>query len=524
MKKITITMILVLTSILISAQEKGSYISLTLGGGFTGFDYTLQGINPGTEDGTNKHLLGGASKIEYSYYFTRHWGLSLGAGFSYYRSEGRYKGVKEENKFNLGHQLDTDLTGVNNYNLLVRLYNWEERQKGYIIDIPLMVKFQHKFGERQKHGIYAGIGAKAQIPIKTKYFINGSDFTDLRDRDNWRLSVSGDYYDKNLELGDPFADSYVSPATGFGILTNTDGLGWEDEFKMDISWSGTLEAGFLFGVSRRVDLTVGGYFDYGFNNLKKNNGRFDPLLEAPEHYLPDASNNVGHGIVYNGMLNSDKVEKYHLISYGVTLGLRVKLGKLHNPDPFDDEYFANKAAEEAEAAKEPAAPPVDTKGIEDGLDRIEKLMREMLEQQQRPNEEIQILKEKLDTVYSTMFEDGLNEAERNMMLERIYFDFGKYKLKDESKEVLDRKAEILKDNPRLRLRIIGNTCDISGDNINIPLGMNRSNAAKQYLINKGIDGNRLVTATQASNDPAAPNDSEENRKLNRRCDFEIVIF
>jgi outer membrane protein OmpA-like peptidoglycan-associated protein len=532
MKKIKLTMLLALISIIISAQEKGSYISITLGGGNTGINYSLQGIDPGVRDGSNRHLLGGLGKIEYSYYFTRHLGISLGGGISYYRTSGIYSGVHEgmNNAINLGPQIDIDETGINNYDLLVRLFNWEERQECYLVDIPLMIRYQHKFGDRQKHGLYISVGAKAQIPIKTQYSIIDSKYSDINDSDNWRLNISGYYEEKGLELGDPFADSYVESSTGFGMHTSPGkDLGWKDEFGMLNSWTGTFEAGFLFGLSRRVDLTVGGYIDYGFNNLKKGAGK--SLLEAPESYLPDAGGEVGYGIKYNGMLNSDKITSYHLMSYGGTVGLRIKLGKLHNPDPFDDEYHEQKTIErelEKKSASgiDPSTVSVDVKGVENALDRIENLMQEMVKNQQ-PDAELQAIKSqiwKIDTVYSTIFDDGLSTSERNVMTERIYFDYSKYNIREDDKLTLDKKAEILKSNPKLRLRILGNTCDLSGDRINIPLGLNRANSAKQYLIDKGIDAHRIVVATQASNDPVAPNNNEEHRKLNRRCDFEIVVF
>jgi outer membrane protein OmpA-like peptidoglycan-associated protein len=88
--------------------------------------------------------------------------------------------------------------------------------------------------------------------------------------------------------------------------------------------------------------------------------------------------------------------------------------------------------------------------------------------------------------------------------------------------VLNKKITVMKENPDIKLRIIGNTCDL-GNGINIMLGLNRAEAVKKYMENNGIPESRLVTATQGKNDPMVPNNSEDNRKLNRRCDFEVIF-
>jgi hypothetical protein len=51
-------------------------------------------------------------------------------------------------------------------------------------------------------------------------------------------------------------------------------------------------------------------------------------MTAPRQYLPNANNNIGKGIQYNGMINSDRTSKVNLVSYNAEIGIHIKLQKL----------------------------------------------------------------------------------------------------------------------------------------------------------------------------------------------------
>lgn len=521
MKRINLILLFVIVTLSLSAQEKGSFLGITLGGGMTGFNYELEGINAG---GKNQFQLGGVGKLEYSYFFNKNLGISLGAGLSYYRTMGKYQGLESANYFDLGPQIDDDplIGSYNDYNLRVRLLNWEEQQSGYIIDVPLMFKTQVKFGKKKRHGMYFGIGPKLQIPVKSSYKILDGEYSDMDNPDNWRLNVSGYYPGPNLEIGatgDPSASQH-----GFGTITDPHAkLNWEGDNQLKLSWSGTAELGFLFGLSQRVDLVVGAYFDYGFNNIKKQS---KVLLEAPESYTSTANTTVGNGIKYNGMMNSDRIDKVNLMSYGAQLGLKIKLGKLSEKDPVSDYDRRNQQVIIIE--KDTCCEKPDNKGVEDALNRIESIMKDFLENQtpRAGNNNYTVLEgQKMlvvgnDTIYVGC--DQLPEEQSKIMMDHVYFDLNSYVLRTDQLGVLNKKITVMKENPDIKLRIIGNTCDL-GNGINIMLGLNRAEAVKKYMENNGIPENRLVTATQGKNDPMVPNNSEDNRKLNRRCDFEVIF-
>jgi outer membrane protein OmpA-like peptidoglycan-associated protein len=82
---------------------------------------------------------------------------------------------------------------------------------------------------------------------------------------------------------------------------------------------------------------------------------------------------------------------------------------------------------------------------------------------------------------------------------------------------LDKAIEILEADRTISLvEVAGHTCDLGAAEYNQRLSELRANAVTTYLIQKGIDPNRLVIVGYGGDQPRVPNVSEENRRLNRR--------
>lgn len=103
----------------------------------------------------------------------------------------------------------------------------------------------------------------------------------------------------------------------------------------------------------------------------------------------------------------------------------------------------------------------------------------------------------------------------------IYFDFDKYNLRTGDREILNRNALVLKQNPTVRIRIEGN-CDERGTvEYNLALGEKRARAAKDFLINLGIEPDRITFITYGK-EKADRCYNEECWYKDRRDDFAIV--
>jgi len=104
----------------------------------------------------------------------------------------------------------------------------------------------------------------------------------------------------------------------------------------------------------------------------------------------------------------------------------------------------------------------------------------------------------------------------------VNFDFDRYDLRQDAKEILAGHAQALKENPSLRLRIEGH-CDERGTTeYNLALGERRAFAVKNYFIVYGIDAARLSTISYGEEKPLDPRHDEEAWAKNRRAAFVVL--
>ncbi|HBG71554.1 MAG: hypothetical protein A2W93_07930 [Bacteroidetes bacterium GWF2_43_63] len=102
----------------------------------------------------------------------------------------------------------------------------------------------------------------------------------------------------------------------------------------------------------------------------------------------------------------------------------------------------------------------------------------------------------------------------------IYFDSGKDVVKSESRGSLNEIANILKENPDMRIKVVGHTDSDGDDAMNLDLSKRRAANVKEALVKDfAIDGNRIETDGSGESQPIGPNDSVENKSKNRRVEF-----
>jgi OOP family OmpA-OmpF porin len=101
----------------------------------------------------------------------------------------------------------------------------------------------------------------------------------------------------------------------------------------------------------------------------------------------------------------------------------------------------------------------------------------------------------------------------------INFETGKSEIKPESQPIIDQLAEMLKQNPTLKISIAGHTDNVGGENINQPLSESRAKSVMDALISKGIDASRLISKGWGQTKPIGDNTTEEGRAKNRRVEI-----
>ena len=105
----------------------------------------------------------------------------------------------------------------------------------------------------------------------------------------------------------------------------------------------------------------------------------------------------------------------------------------------------------------------------------------------------------------------------------ILFDYGSDRLRPESHRQLMEIAAALK-NPRVAavpfFLVDGHTCDIGTEERNCRLSLGRARRVVQFLMEKGgVPRERLQARGFGQRVPKGPNDSEANRKKNRRVEL-----
>ena len=111
---------------------------------------------------------------------------------------------------------------------------------------------------------------------------------------------------------------------------------------------------------------------------------------------------------------------------------------------------------------------------------------------------------------------------RESDLNTIYFDYDKSVIKADQRSRLEKNAQLLKDNPSVKLLLEGH-CDERGSNeYNIALGDRRAKSVQRFLSDYGISSSRVQTVSYGEERPASSGHNESAWSQNRRCEFTIT--
>jgi outer membrane protein OmpA-like peptidoglycan-associated protein len=111
---------------------------------------------------------------------------------------------------------------------------------------------------------------------------------------------------------------------------------------------------------------------------------------------------------------------------------------------------------------------------------------------------------------------------KKITLENIYFDQSSPVLRTESFLQLDELVTVLKENPGLKIEVRGHTDNVGDLFENVKLSKGRCESVVDYLVKKGIASTRLSVTGRGPMEPIAPNDTEANKKKNRRVEFLVL--
>lgn len=104
----------------------------------------------------------------------------------------------------------------------------------------------------------------------------------------------------------------------------------------------------------------------------------------------------------------------------------------------------------------------------------------------------------------------------------LSFDSGRYDIKPALHAVLDRFATTLNQNPVTTVRVVGHTDNVGSDAVNNPLSVNRAAATRDYLVSRGVAGNRIAIDGRGSREPIADNATAAGKARNRRVEIFVA--
>ncbi len=113
--------------------------------------------------------------------------------------------------------------------------------------------------------------------------------------------------------------------------------------------------------------------------------------------------------------------------------------------------------------------------------------------------------------------------EKIEILEKVFFETNKDKIKPVSYPVLDDVARVMVANPAIRkVKIEGHTDSVGADAYNLQLSARRAAAVRRYLMSKGVPPERLEAEGFGEGKPIETNATAEGRAVNRRVEFTIM--
>lgn len=114
------------------------------------------------------------------------------------------------------------------------------------------------------------------------------------------------------------------------------------------------------------------------------------------------------------------------------------------------------------------------------------------------------------------------EKDAVIRLNNLFFDFNKYTLQSGARAELYRVAAWMKKYPEMQIEIGGHTDNVGSDANNLALSNSRAKSVVDFLTKNGVDASRLQAKGYGEAVPAADNNTEDGRALNRRIELKIL--
>ena len=436
------------------------------------------------------------------YHFTDNWGLITGLEFGVY-----YTGINSDNLLNVDAVLPRDTRPVNaparphtkantdgswyEYWIGSDLLNYEEVHRMFALQIPVMAKYMIPISPAGGHQYYVAAGAKIGIHVLTECWqaFDYDQFTDFAaryypyDPQKWQTM--------DTDGGNP-PYTVINPDKKYTL--NKDDY-FDETYKIKsnpIDIMASFDTGFRWNLGRGWGLYTGLYCDFGLiRTVAREKG--SKVLDLTENQVE-----LGDGDVISVTTNDAKIVS--ALAADAPDYCYKKEVVINADNAYENVWVKNnqplsKLANAMQAGLK----------LRVSFGKVAKVEKKVKEPKEPKTKKVP------KEIKQTMIE--LSDA---------LFAFDKFTLNDQSRALLDKVTEWLKDNPDLNVEIAGHTDDRGSDAYNQKLSENRAKAVYDYLTSHGISKSRLSYKGYGESQPIATNETDEGRQKNRRVELHIL--
>lgn len=517
--------------------------------------------------------LAGGGGLGWNIHFSPHWGLMLGADFAMYRSGISFPAAGNNIRYGLitGYLTYDDATKEEAL-VMARLFNFQETQTLYAVQIPLMVKFMTGIGARKANQFYIAAGAKLGINVSSSYRQSFNGISYFNDR-GWQGSANSIFrYTADPTQGpgnspvDPLTDLNPSspdvwhdgsnfgrfdknmagqfqPQTPTGTAVDPTGAGGEPNNPEDY-YDLTTETG-VDGAPRITGVATKG------NPAISNIARLNAIAAAEIGFRWALGNGwglyTGLYLDYGFLPQTNQTDNVSVVD--ITKGthsnpnsvlaaskLPLVIPPSSDNDPARFEKRSGNIVEKVNTfaaglklrlafgavKKKPVEPVIivvrdtvtqtNTVVVRDTVTQTNTVVvRDTVTNTVVVRDTVTIIKEIPVEIQQTM-----------MDLRNTMFDFDKDVIKEAAKEPLNKVVAWLQEHPKVKVEISGHTDNKGSDKYNQDLSERRARAVYNYFISQGVDKFRLAYAGYGKTRPIATNDTEEGRQMNRRVELNVI--
>lgn len=182
---------------------------------------------------------------------------------------------------------------------------------------------------------------------------------------------------------------------------------------------------------------------------------------------------------------------------------------------FNPRLFAVAVVFLAACGAEPAPPPAPTGPTPEELEQRRQDSIAQLRAQEEAERRAE--QERMEREAARRAEDN-----RQTLVEVVYFDYDEAAIRSDMEAKLRAKAEILRENRNVQLRMEGHADERGTSEYNIALGNARAQAVIEFISGFGLDADRFESVSYGEEQPAAQGSNESAWSRNRRVEFVVT--